>query len=98
MNQSNVDSTDILTRAMEKGYLLVEEQELPTGFFKLSNGIAGDLLQKAVNYQLRLAIVVTDESRHGDRVTELVREHHSHSMVRFFRDTESAKTWLSQHS
>lgn len=87
--------SDLLSRAMEYGYLLIDETELPADFFKLNTGLAGDLLQKFVNYQLPLAIVVPDAAMHGERFNELVREHRSHSRVRFFADQESAASWLS---
>lgn len=88
--------TDLLDRAMEDGYLLLDEADLPTTFFTLHNGMAGDLLQKFVNYQLALAIVVKDPNVYGDRVTELVREHQRHPLVRFFSDVDSATAWLQR--
>ncbi|MFG1496075.1 DUF4180 domain-containing protein [Saccharospirillum sp. HFRX-1] len=93
-NQATVVA-DLLSHAMERGYLLLDEAELPADFFKLNTGLAGDLLQKFVNYQLPLAIVVQDATLYGDRFNELVREHRGHSRVRFFADQESAASWLS---
>lgn len=94
MTKAAFDASDLVSRAMENNGLLLDETDLPAAFFSLGSGIAGDLLQKFVNYQLPLAIVVQDATLYGDRFNELVREHRSHSGVRFFADQESAETWL----
>lgn len=85
---------DLLSRAMGNGYLLLDETELPADFFQLNTGLAGELLQKFVNYQLPLAIVVRDASAYGERFAELMREHHRHPQVRFFASPEAARAWL----
>ncbi|WP_198650539.1 DUF4180 domain-containing protein [Saccharospirillum mangrovi] len=88
--------SDLLGQASEHGYLLIDEANLPTEFFTLRSGLAGDIFQKFVNYQMALAVLVKDPSVYGDRVVELVREHQRHPLVRFFSDADSAKTWLSR--
>ena len=92
-NQATVIS-DLLSRAMGNGYLLIDNADLPADFFKLNTGLAGELFQKFVNYQLPLAIVVNDVFALGSRFAELIREHHSPPLIRFFTDTDSANAWL----
>ncbi|PTY35793.1 hypothetical protein BGP77_00220 [Saccharospirillum sp. MSK14-1] len=94
MKQHTQLASDLIGRAMEHGYLLLDETELPAEFFNLSTGLAGEVMQKFVNYQLPLAIVVRAPSDHGDRFAELVHEHQRHPMIRFFADAESANVWL----
>ena len=74
--------------------LILREQDLAPAFFDLKTGLAGELLQKCVNYQLRAAIVVPDLEAHGDRFRELAYEHRSHNMIRFVRSREEADAWL----
>lgn len=76
-----------------KGLVLTEDDLAPE-FFDLKTGLAGELLQKLVNYRLRAAIVVPIPERHGERFTELAREHTSHRVIRFVRSREEADAWL----
>lgn len=75
--------------------LLLAEDDLSPEFFDLRTGLAGELLQKLVNYQIRTAIIVADPSLHGDRVVELAREHRRHPVVRFVDDETEAFAWLA---
>lgn len=75
--------------------LLASEGCLDDAFFDLRTGLAGEVLQKWMNYQLRVAMVVEDPRGYGPRVAELVREHATHPRLRFFPDRASAVAWLS---
>jgi hypothetical protein len=50
---------DLVGDAMGEGasMLAVPVDRLPASFWELASGLAGDLLQVSVNYQLRLAVV-----------------------------------------
>lgn len=63
-------------------------------FFDLRNGLAGEVFQKFVNYNFQAAFVLPEDHGYGDRVTELIRDHRRHSVVRFFRSVEEAISWL----
>lgn len=62
-------------------------------FFDLSNGIAGDVFQKFINYNCKTAFVVPPDHGLGDRVSELVREYRTHPTVRLFESEEAALRW-----
>lgn len=94
MISTNDDIADALVRGMEEGGLVLAESELSPQFFDLRSGLAGELMQKFVNYGARLAIVVPDPSVHGERFCELVHEHRRHPNVRFFGSAPEAYTWL----
>ena len=70
------------------------ESDLHPEFFRLANGIAGAAMQKFVNYGFKAAFVVPDDHEHGERVTELMRDHRGHPCIRFFADTATASQWL----
>jgi hypothetical protein len=75
------------------GVCLSEEDFAPE-FFDLRSGLAGELFQKFANYRFRLAIVLRDPAKYGERFAELVFEHRRHSSIRFFASEEEAKHWL----
>jgi uncharacterized protein DUF4180 len=79
---------------MEQGGLIVRESDLCPEFFDLRTGLAGELLQKFVNYRARLAIILSDSGAYGERFSELVYEHRGHAVVRFFASESDARRWL----
>ena len=70
------------------------EEDLAPEFFNLRTGLAGEFLQKFVNYRLRVALVVPHPEAHGERFKELAYEHRSHPLVRFVRSREEGEAWL----
>ena len=74
--------------------LVLTEEELSPDFFDLRTGLAGELFQKFMNYRLRLAIVLPEPKRYGERFGELAYEHRSHNTIRFVSSTSEARSWL----
>lgn len=66
------DVLDVIGDALGRGadLVVIPAARLPETFFQLRTGIAGAILQKFVNYRLRLAIV-GDISAHTDASTAL---------------------------
>lgn len=93
-----ITSMNDITPAIEAAFvcngLLLADADLGEEFFNLRTGLAGELFQKFVNFRLPLAVVIPHHSSHGDRFSELVHEHRSHPLVRFFPSTELAAEWL----
>jgi hypothetical protein len=92
--RSVADISAAIAYGMAHGGLLLSESHLCPEFFNLRSGLAGEMMQKFVNYRLRLAIVVASPEAHGERFCELVREHRSHPAVRFFVSEAEASAWL----
>ena len=90
------DIPDALVASMEQGGLIVSEADLCSEFFDLRTGLAGELLQKFVNYGARLAIVLSDSKAYGERFSELVYEHRTHAVIRFFGSESDARQWLKR--
>ena len=88
------DINDMIGACFGAEGILLREEDLAPDFFDLSSGLAGELLQKLVNYRLRAAIVVPDPDAHGERFSELAYEHRTHDMIRFVRSREEADAWL----
>ena len=91
------DIPDALVASTEQGGLVVSEADLGPDFFNLRTGLAGELFQKCVNYGARLAIVLPDPKAYGERFSELVYEHRTHAVIRFFGSESDARQWLQSH-
>jgi len=85
-----------LAASFQPGGLVVTEADLCPEFFNLRTGLAGEVLQKFVNYRARLAIVLPDPKAHGERFSELVYEHRGHAFIRFFASEADARLWLQE--
>jgi hypothetical protein len=95
--RSSGDIPDVIAACLEAGAagLVLSEGDLIPEFFDLRTGLAGEFFQKLVNYGLRAAFVLPNPESHGERFSELVYEHRSHGMIRFFNTKAEAETWLS---
>ncbi len=90
------DISDVLSASAAQGGLVLTEADLSAAFFDLRTGLAGELFQKCVNYRARLAIVLADPKAHGERFGELVYEHRTHPVIRFFGSDVEARQWLEK--
>lgn len=91
---SVADIPDVIGAYFGADGLLITEAELGPAFFDLKSGLAGELLQKFVNYQLRVAIILPRPEAYGARFQELAYEHRTHPLVRFVASREEANAWL----
>jgi hypothetical protein len=80
------------TRRLEADRAAIHAENIHPDFFNLRTGLAGELLQKLVNYHLKLA-VVGDISAHlekSEALKALVRESNRGRDVRFVAMVEDA--------
>lgn len=94
ISSPQADARRLFESALDEGSSLLLEEQLGSAFFDLRTGLAGELLQKFVNYRVPAAIVVASPEDYGDRFVELHREHRSHPLVRFFSTESDARAWL----
>ena len=90
------DVSDAIGACFGAAGLILAESDLSPEFFDLRSGLAGEALQKFVNYRVRVAIVLPDPQAYGERFSELAYEHRSHSMIRFVRSKDEANAWLDE--
>lgn len=79
------DARDLLMQSHRAEWIGVHERNIAPEFFDLRTGIAGDILQKFVNYQTKFA-VIGDISRYTEKsesLAALVRESNRGRDVRF---------------
>lgn len=88
------DISEAVTKGMEEGGLILREEDFSPIFFDLRSGLAGELLQKFVNYRIPLALVVRDPFARSQRFGELARELQTHSTVRVFPALDLAAAWI----
>ena len=88
------DVADAVGNSLGRG-LILAEGDLGAAFFDLRSGLAGELIQKLVNYRLRAAIIVAAPATYGDRFAELAHEHATHPTVRFVRSLDEATKWMN---
>jgi hypothetical protein len=93
--ESAQDIPDLIGACWGMDGLILQETDLASSFFDLRTGLLGELFQKCTNYNLHLAMVVLEPASHGEHFSELVHEHRSHKLIRFFASIDVAKTWLS---
>ncbi|MDQ7904210.1 DUF4180 domain-containing protein [Phytohabitans sp. ZYX-F-186] len=76
--RGGADALDLIAASFEEQaeFVVIPVERLDPAFFTLSNGLAGEFLQKLVNYRLRVAIV-GDVSAHvegSNALRDFVRE------------------------
>ena len=91
-----IDLVAALRSCIEHGRraLLLDHGSLPAAFFDLSTGVAGELVQKLVNYHVRMAAVVPDLAVHSPRFREFAGEANRGRQFRFFATRQEAIDWL----
>ncbi|MBW7474052.1 DUF4180 domain-containing protein [Paenibacillus oenotherae] len=94
--RSEQDALDLIAACFENdAYLIMLHAEaLSDDFLKLSTGLAGQVLQKLVNYRIKTAAVITDELRIKGRFKELLAESNKRNDFRVFGSIVEAEDWL----
>jgi len=76
--RSERDAIDLISAALEHQatMIVIPAERLDDDFFRLKTGVAGALLQKFVNYGIRVAIVgdISNFISESDALRDLVRE------------------------
>jgi hypothetical protein len=92
------DAVAVVTAAIESGTdrLLLGDGALPPEFFDLSTGVAGAMVQRLTQYEIRMTGVVPEPSAHSRSFQDFAREANAgRSWFRFFPDREQAVAWLT---
>jgi hypothetical protein len=84
-------ANDIIGEAFGRGadLVIIPASRLAPDFFRLGSGLAGAILQKFTNYQLRVAIVGDISAYTGKSapLRDFVRESNRRGAVRFLENT-----------
>jgi hypothetical protein len=101
--QSNdivIDTTqDMLDLMVDIDYqgarrIILYEKNIRPDFFQLNTGLAGEILQKVVNYNMKLAIVGNFEEIVNQSLRSFIYESNRGHHIFFLQDIETAKRQL----
>lgn len=101
LNKNKLNTTsdilDLMTlaRGENTNKVLIESCDITPDFFDLKSGVAGEFLQKFINYYMDVAFVIKDEHLQGNpRFKEMVGESNSIGGIGYFSDKGKAQKWL----
>lgn len=91
------DPRELVVSCIESGArsLLLGADVLPSDFFDLSTGVAGELLHHLSKYQLRMAAVVPAPAVHSEHFQDFLYEANRGQQFRFAESRQAALDWLS---
>lgn len=90
------ESLDIISLCAEHDtrIVLLEGPQLSESFLQLRTGVAGGVLQKFTNYNIKAAAVIHENQEYPLRFSEMIKELEHGSTFRIFNNIEDAKNWL----
>ena len=95
---STQDALDLIgaTYGHDADVVAIPVARLDESFFRLRSGLAGEIMQKFVNYQVRLAIVgdIAEHVEASDALRDLVRESNRGGHVWFVADLDELDAHL----
>jgi hypothetical protein len=75
--------------------IVLHEENLHPDFFELRTGIAGDILQKVVNYKMQLGIVGDFKKYESKSLRDFIYESNKTNIIVFVNTVDEAITRLS---
>ena len=76
--------------------IVLFKEQLDESFFRLSTGLAGEVLQKFVNYQVKLAIVGDFSGYTSKPLRDFIRESNEGRHICFQPGEDAALAWLER--
>lgn len=76
--------------------IILKEHQISNSFFELKNGIAGEILQKCVNYGMKLAIVGNYEKYNSKSLNAFILECNRGNQFHFVENINEAKEMLAK--
>jgi len=76
--------------------MVLRKQQLAEDFFRLSSGLAGEVLQKFTNYHMRVAIVGDFSHYTSKPLRDFIYESNQGIQVGFWPTEEAALEWLER--
>jgi hypothetical protein len=91
------DAVDLLGETYFSGCssIIIREENLHSDFFRLHTKLAGDILQKFSNYQMKLAIVGDFSKYQSKSLQEFIGESNRGNRVFFVENLEEAVSMLT---
>jgi DNA-binding PadR family transcriptional regulator len=94
--RSEQDALDLMAICFENvtNLVMLHSEVLTDDFFKLKTGLAGQILQKFINYQIKAAFVLPVEEKVKGKFKDLMTEANRGNDYRVFENRGDAEAWL----
>lgn len=74
--------------------LILIDEAFTEEFINLKSGLAGIVLQKFMNYNIKVSAIIEDKNKIDGRFAELIYELNKANNFRVFNNIEDAETWI----
>lgn len=90
------DIMDIISSTMETGIfkVLLDGENISEDFYNLRTGLAGEALQKFINYNVKAGIILEDQEKLNIRFREMIGEANKGNDFRMFKTVSDAEKWF----
>lgn len=90
------DALDLIALCWEHeaNAFMIHYVALSEDFFKLKTKVAGNIIQKFINYAIKVAIIVPQETIQKGRFNEMAMETNKGNHFRLYESKEEAEKWL----
>lgn len=90
------DALDLVALCWEHGInaLMIHYTALSEDFFKLKTKLAGNIIQKFINYGIKAAAIIPQETIQKGRFKEMAMETNKGNHFRLYESIEEAEQWL----
>lgn len=90
------DALDFISICMEHntGLIIIHQEVLSEDFFNLRTGLAGGVLQKFMNYHIKVAVIINSEEKITGRFREVVIETNKGNDFRVYKSVAEAENWI----
>ncbi len=95
--QSALDLLATVRYGTDCAALLLQKEAISEDFFRLSTKLAGEVLQKFVNYQMKLAITGDFSGYTSENLKDFIYESNKGKTVCFLPTEEDALEWLNRN-
>lgn len=93
---SEKDAIDLVSGCFENQIynIVLHARALSDDFFKLRTGLAGMILQKFINYRIKVAVVLENDDKVKGKFRELLSESNKGNDFRTFFSAAEAEQWF----
>ncbi|GLI04172.1 hypothetical protein YDYSG_02020 [Paenibacillus tyrfis] len=90
------DALDLIALCWEHetNAIMIHYAALSEDFFKLKTKVAGDIIQKFINYGIKVAAIIPQETIQNGRFKEMAMETNKGHHFRMYESKEEAEEWL----
>lgn len=85
---SNVQEFLDLVCNLPSDYIAIRKENLSDDFFDLKTGVAGDILQKISNYNLRLGVIGQFSHYSSKSLNDFIYESNNHKRIVFYESID----------